>query len=367
MEPLKNNISPQYVSEIADSLVCHVEGFDKQNFLDRIVPRLGNYELKERVQLITDCLYDVLPCDTGERNRVLREILWPTNSNGKPAIWGWSILPFNGVIGQHGTNRFEESLTLLKDLTERFSSEFDVRYYLLKDQKAALAIMQNWICDPNEHIRRLVSEGTRPRLPWAMQLPALIEDPSPVLPLLEQLRDDSAEYVRRSVANHLNDIAKDHPDLVANLASRWMIDADNNRKRLLKHACRTLIKNGHQTALEVFGFKSPSIDVFRLSVETQRVQFGKDVAFSAILGSDSSDSQLLVIDYVIHFLKNNGKQAAKVFKWKSLTLNPGETIEISRSHPIKPITTRRYYPGTQGISLRINGQDFGNADFELMM
>ncbi|WP_434361540.1 DNA alkylation repair protein [Parasalinivibrio latis] len=367
MELLKNKISPQFVDEIANSLIGNIEDFDKDAFCKRVCNKLESLELKDRLLLITEELYQIFPSDIDTRNATLKDVICQLDSEGNPLLWGWKVLPFNGVIGQHGTLRFEESLNMLKGTTERFSSEFDVRYYLLYDLEKALAIMESWVTDPNHHVRRLVSEGTRPRLPWAMQLPALIKDPSPILPLLEKLRDDESEYVRRSVANNLNDISKDHPDLVAAIADQWIQGADKNRKRLVKHACRTLIKNGHSGAMSVFGFQLPELDIFRLSVETPRVQFGNNVVFSAILGSEAKNSQLLVIDYVMHFVKNNGKQSAKVFKWKTVTLKSGETIEISRSHAIKPITTRKYYPGSQGISLRINGQDYGNTAFELVM
>jgi 3-methyladenine DNA glycosylase AlkC len=279
---------------------------------------------------------------------------------------GWGIYSLSMVVGQHGLDDFEGSLLLLKEMTSRFSAEFDVRYYLLDDQGRALKIMAKWVNDPNHHVRRLVSEGTRPRLPWGMQLPSLIADPSPTLPLLEALRDDDSEYVRRSVANHLNDIAKDHPDLVANLAKQWMAGASKSREKLVRHACRTLIKQGHPTALEAIGIGPPQIKLKRLAIKTPTVQFGDALKFTADLLSTSKAPQSLVVDYVIHFKKANGTRTGKVFKWKQLSLKPGQRIEIKRSHAIRPITTRRYYDGQQALSLRINGQEFGFAEFELV-
>ena len=216
-------------------------------------------------------------------------------------------------------------------------------------------------------LRRLVSEGTRPRLPWAMQLPQLMEDPSPMLPILESLRDDKEEYVRRSVANHLNDIAKDHGDLVGALAKDWMDGADKNRERLVRHACRSLIKQGHRGALEAFGLGDPDIELETLAIQTPTVAFGDALRFAADLVSSSPKTQSLVIDYVVHFRKANGKLVGKVFKRTKITLKPGERYTLRRSHPIRPITTRRYYGGQQALSLRINGHDFGHESFELVM
>jgi hypothetical protein len=200
-----------------------------------------------------------------------------------------------------------------------------------------------------------------------MRLQALVADPTPTLPLLEALKDDPEDYVRRSVANHLNDIAKDHPELVADIAKRWLKGADRNREKLVRHACRSLIKQGHTATLEAFGLNPPEIRVEGPQVLTAEVAYGDAVGFNIELVSTSSKTQDLVIDYLIHFKKANGTLAPKVFKWTKLTLAPGERLTLSRSHAIRPITTRVYYGGTQAVSLRINGLDFGFSEFELEM
>ena len=373
MEPFKNIFSAEMVGWLADHLGRHDRRFDRIAFEAAILPTLEDLELKERAQLIADAVHDRLPEDHAERAHILEAILHPdeldhaNQPSDEDGICGWGILPLTMVVGQHGIDDFDRALGLQKEMTKRFSSEFGVRHFLLADQDRALRIMSGWIGDPNRHVRRLVSEGTRPRLPWAMQLPRLIEDPSPMLPILEALRDDEEEYVRRSVANHLNDIAKDHPDLIADIAKSWMRDADGNREKLIRHACRSLIKSGHREALAAFGLGAPEIGSVDIRVEAPTVDYGGALAFSAELTSTASKPQSLVVDYLVHFRKANGKLAAKVFKGTKLVLEPGETHSYSRSHPIRPITTRKYYPGTQGLSLRINGQDFGYAEFELIM
>lgn len=371
MEPFKNNFSAQLISTLCDHLAAHVQDFDRAGFEAGITHALDKLELKQRIQLIADQLHRVLPVQHDERHRILLALLHPEGGSGVSAqsdaqgIRGWGTLPLCAVIGQYGLPCFEASLETLKQMTSHFSSEFDVRYFLLEDQSRALKIMANWIHDPNHHVRRLVSEGTRPRLPWAMKLPKLIADPTPILPLLEALRDDEEDYVRRSVANHLNDIAKDHPDLVADLAQSWMVGTDKNRKRLLRHACRSLIKAGHPKALEIFGYQKPQITLHVLDIANPRLAFGTCLNFAILIQSTSNISQPLMIDYVIHFLKSNGSLSPKVFKWKTLSLAPHEKLSLKRAHAIRPITTRKYYPGQQAISLRINGQDFGWADFHL--
>jgi 3-methyladenine DNA glycosylase AlkC len=361
------------VTCIAGHLKVHLSTFDRVSFEEAILKELNGLELKARAQLIADHLHAVLPENHKTRYRIILDMLHPADDikDGQQSdaygICGWGMMPLGLVVGQHGLAAFDESLQLLKEMTIRFTSEFDVRYFLLADEKRTLNIMQGWINDPSYHVRRLVSEGTRPRLPWAMQLPSLRADPSPTLPLLEALRDDKEEYVRRSVANHLNDIAKDHPGLVANIAKEWMKDADKHRTKLVHHACRTLIKQGHKGALEAFGLSPPEVKISGIRIENKNVVFGDGLLFCVDLISISKKPQDLVIDYVVHFLKANNKQSGKVFKWKKLTLESGQTLSMKKVHAIRPITTRRYYEGTQALTLRINGEDFGFEEFDLIM
>ena len=200
-----------------------------------------------------------------------------------------------------------------------------------------------------------------------MRLPNLINDPAPMLPILEALRDDEDEYVRRSVANHLSDIAKDHPDLVAGLAGDWMRRADKRRENLVRHACRTLIKQGHPAALKSLGFARFQLQLDAFSIETRTVKLGDALEFSVHLRSTSDEPQPLMIDYLVHFMKANGKLASKVFKWKRVTIRAGEVLALRRAHAIRPISTRRYYGGKHALSLRINGQDLGYAEFGLVI
>lgn len=373
MEPFKNFFSPQLVKCIAGHLKIHISGFDQTGFENTILEKLDALELKQRSQLIADTVHYALPASPDERYRILRAVLHPekedhvNNTSDEQGIFGWGVMPLAELVGQHGIDDFERSLELLRQMTKRSSSEFAVRYFLLDDQDRALKTIKKWVTDPNRHVRRLVSEGTRPRLPWGQQLPQLIKDPSPMLPMLTGLRNDNEEYVTRSVANHLNDIAKDHPDRVANLAVEWMEGADKKRVKLVRHACRTLIKQGHKTALKAFGIGPPQIELNALKIETPIVNFGGALEFSAHIHSTSKKPQSLVIDYLVHFKKANGSLAAKVFKWTKFTLKPDETRTLIKKHPIRPITTRRYYDGEQRLSLRINGQDFGDEVFELKM
>jgi len=372
MEPFKNRISADLVDHISTQLQLHVKGFVPAPFKKAILNELDDLELKERAQLIANQMHEALPTAPKKRAKIVRAMLHPRGTekgqqSDSEGITGWGMFPLGMLVGQNGLSDFEGSLDLLKDMTGHFSSEFDVRFFLIEDQDRALEIMRVWVNHPDFHVRRLLSEGTRPRLPWGMQLPQLIADPSPMLPLLEALRDDEEEYVRRSVANHLNDIAKDHPDLVAKLAKKWLKGTSPAREKLVRHACRTLIKQGHTATLKAFGLGAPKIDLTKFSIKTKKVIFGEALTFSASLTSTSKQTQSLVVDYLVHFKKANGDMVGKVFKWKKVTLAPGKNLTIEKSHPIKPITTRRYYGGKQGLSLRINGADYGFEEFSLKM
>jgi 3-methyladenine DNA glycosylase AlkC len=276
-------------------------------------------------------------------------------------------MPMTNYVGLHGLNHFSQSMTLLKEMTQRFSSEFDIRFFLIKEPKRTLSILEKWTGDPSVHVRRLVSEGTRPRLPWGMRLSKFVENPKPILPLLEALKDDEEEYVRRSVANNLNDIAKDHPDLVAGIAKRWLKEASKNRERLIRHACRTLIKQGHQKTLKALGYDEPKVKVEKFKLLNPKINFGEAILFEVDIRSNSKKKQQLIIDYAIHHRKANGGTSPKVFKWKTLAMAPNANLIAKKKHAIKKISTRVYYPGIHEVEIFINGISFGKKKFELKM
>ncbi len=378
VEPFKNFFGVDPIRSLARHLVRAHPDFSEQEFVAFASAGLDQLELKERSAQITDGLVKFLPADSREATGVLLDSLHPETRFGiaetaeasegvtdSLGIAGWLVMPMADYVTRVGLDDVEFSLEALRQMTMRSSSEFAVRQFLVDHPEVTLHTFQQWISDPNEHVRRLVSEGCRPRLPWGMRLHQFIEDPSPVVQLLEQLKDDRSEYVRRSVANNLNDIAKDHPDLVTGLAKAWMVDASADRGRLIRHALRTLVKAGNSEALAVLGYGRPKIEVAAFSVSTAEVVFGSPLEFDIELVSTSSKDQKLLIDYVVHHVKANGQTSPKVFKWKNLTLAAGETLTASRKHPIRAITTRRYYPGTHRVELQINGEPFGGCDFEL--
>jgi 3-methyladenine DNA glycosylase AlkC len=254
----------------------------------------------------------------------------------------------------------------LYQMTKRFTAEGAIRPFIQKYPDKTLEILSEWAEDENCHVRRLVSEGTRPRLPWTMQLKQFIEDPQPVLRLLEKLKSDPELMVRRSVANNLNDIAKDNPDLVVQTLSRWKKVEDEGTQWLIRHAARTLVKQGNKDVLTILGY-SPKVDiaVSKIKLNNSTLKMGEALSFSLEVKSRAKHAQTLVIDYVIHHVKANGKLAPKVFKLTNKTLEPGQALTISKTHPFRFITTRKYYPGRHLLEIQVNGVKYGKAEFVL--
>ncbi len=374
-EPFKNLFNEKAIRAMAGHLVRTAPKFDGQGFIDFAVGGLDDLELKERSSRITDALERFLPGDFIQATKILVASLEPATGlsigemeQGSTAagIRGWPVMPMADYVARHGQDHLMLSLEALKEMTKRSTSEMAIRPFIKNHETAVLQALAAWTGDENVHVRRLVSEGTRPRLPWATHLPRFIENPAPILPLLEQLKDDDEDYVRRSVANNLNDIAKDHPDLVAGIAQDWMKGATPERKKLVRHALRTLIKSGHHGALKALGYGPPEIKLSRFEVLTDEVRLGGELKFEAEIASSAEADQALIIDYVVHHMRANGETTPKVFKWKTATLKPGGVLRSDRRHPIRPITTRRYYAGHHKVEILINGQNFGGQTFLLL-
>lgn len=373
-EPFKNLLNPKVISLMARHLNRVWKNFDEEAFIKEACLNLERLELKQRGDQIKGALHSQLPKSFSKAATILVESLHPeddvdlsgTNIDDQ-GIRGWAIMPMAEFVGAYGLNEFELGMDTLKQLTKRASSEFGIRPFIHHDPGRALKILTNWTGDTNFHVRRLVSEGTRPRLPWGSRLQMFVENPAPLLPLLERLKDDPHEYVRRSVANNLNDIAKDHPGLVVEIAGKWLKKATPERQRLVRHACRTLIKQGHSAALSALGYEKPKVTLRELRVLTPGVDFGDVLRFSIDLQSTAASNQDLIIDYAVHHCKANGKTAPKVFKWKVLSLKAGERLMAERKHSIKSVTTRTYYPGTHRVEIMVNGKSLGSASFELKM
>lgn len=342
--------------------------FDAAGFVQQVASQLAPLELKARVAMFAAALRDHLPPHYPDAVAILLQILGDELVEEKGMFNdAWFLMPVAQFVEDYGLDHFDESMQAMMEITKRNSAEFAIRPYLQRYPGRVLPILHEWTRHSSPHVRRLVSEGTRPRLPWAGRLPQFIADPAPTLALLEKLKDDPSEYVRRSVSNHLNDIAKDHPQLVIETCRRWWADGSPQRRWIVQRALRTLVKDGHPDALAVLGYGPPQVDLTDFTVAPDPLHLGDSLQLTFTLQSGSAAEQNLVIDFVIHFVKANGQTSGKVFKLKTAVLAPHQSLTITKSHPIRPITTRSYYAGTHTVEIQINGQIIGRRSFELLL
>lgn len=364
---MKDGLDSIAVRRIADSLALTIDRFPIQHFTEEALDGLQSLELKGRVQHLIRVLNTFLPGDFRETAAILKRLKthWIPGDPGDN-LSGFAAWPILDYVGEYGLAYPEISLGVLKELTSLFSAEFAIRPFIIHHFELSFQTLETWTADPDEHVRRLVSEGSRPRLPWGCRLPQFIKDPAPVFQLLEKLKDDPSEYVRRSVANNLNDISKDHPELVIACCETWKKGAGKNRERIIRHATRSLVKAGHPAIFGLLGYtENPKVDFQAMEVSPPEILLGEAIEFSFKLQSTNVILQTVVIDYVIHHMKANGKTAPKVFKFRTLEIGPGETVKLKKKHAIKPITTRTYYAGEHAVEILINGRTLCCASFKL--
>jgi 3-methyladenine DNA glycosylase AlkC len=327
--------------------------------------RIAPLALRERADLLRDALLTDLPGDYAALDRTMRHA-----RDHAPQFTGWLIWPVTSALAtravQDGsTGAFDGAMTLLAELTGRLTAEFAIRTLLRHDLDRALGIIGGWTGSADTDVRRLASEGTRPYLPWSTRVPGILARPGATVPILDALYRDESDYVRRSVANHLNDLSRDHPGVVVDTARRWLADPGTGTERLVRHGLRTLIKRGHPAALELLGFAAATLQIDGPHLDRATVPFGGSVRFTATIRNTGADQAKLAIDYVVHHRKANGTQTGKTFKLTTRTLAPGEQIEVVREHSFRPITTRRYHPGPHAIALQVNGIESPRAGFDL--
>lgn len=333
--------------------------------LRRCEASLGPLGFRERVDAARDALLADLPADYRPFAALVRAAL------ADPAFTGWLIAPVAEAVAARALAAgrgaaFDAGLELLAELTPRLTAEFALRPFLAADLDRALPIVLGWATHPDEHVRRLASEGTRPWLPWGKRVGGLLARPEVTLPILDALYRDEAEYVRRSVANHLNDLSRDHPDLATAAAARWLAAPDANTPRLARHALRTLVKRGDPQALALLGFAPlAGLAVAGPRLAEAIVEHGGALRFEFTLENRGAEPMRAVIDYVIHHRKANGTLSPKVFKLATRTLAPGERVVLARQHSFRPISTRAYYPGEHAIEVQVNGERFGWTGFRL--
>ena len=332
--------------------------FETKRFLPLVLTDLDSRSLLQRMRRTTEALRETLPTAYPAALKILRQLA-PHLQHSFASI----VLP--DFVALYGKKHYDLSLNALKYFTTFGSAEFAIREFLKVDLTRTLKVMSAWADDENEHVRRLASEGSRPRLPWSFRLDAIIQDPSLTAPILGKLVDDPSLYVRKSVANHLNDISKDHPNWLIS----WLRALDLTRphpKWIAKRAVRTLVKRGHPEALALIGATGKAeIQVQDFAVSPKIVRLGEPVVLTFRFIAKGTRSQHVVIDYLVHYVKSSGATSAKVFKWKSLDLAPDQRVVLTRTQRIQDFTTRRHFSGVHRIEVMANGRIVAESSFEL--
>ncbi|HFL2403214.1 DNA alkylation repair protein [Clostridioides difficile] len=355
-ELLKNMYNRESLYEVAVAIQSVYNSFKVDEFIKSTMDETwNNLELKARCRKISMSLGMYLPEDYNEALSILEKSV-------TGFYFAFFFPDFVEVYGQDDIN-WDLSISALERNTEYWSSEFAVRAFIIKDEERMMAQMRKWSKHKSEHVRRLASEGCRPQLPWGQAISKFKKDPTPVLPILEQLKTDTSTYVQKSVANNLNDISKTHPDLVISIAKDWY-GKNKSTNWIVKHGCRTLLKKGNRDVLALFGYDdTTSINIQDFTLETTSISIGEDLTFSFnILAKKATKTRL---EYGIDYIKSNGKKSRKIFKISEVSLKENEKKSYMKKHSFADVSVRKHYPGIHSIAIIINGIEKDKLDFEL--
>ena len=366
-EPLKNRFGPAIAQQLGAMISAVHRSFDRRAFLRDALAGYEALEFMPRGRHIARALHRHLPPSYPRAIGILLDSLSaPREMPADEAMAPFFFLPHVSFVAEFGLEHFEESMRAQHALTQRFTAEFSIRAFIERYPERTLARLREWTTDPNEHVRRLVSEGTRPRLPWASRLREFQTNPRPVLDLLELLKDDPALYVRRSVANNLNDIGKDHPPLLVATARRWMKNASEERRWIIRHALRSAVKCGNVGALAVMGYGAKvAVSIAAVTITPARARMGGKVAIAFDILNQGADRARVLIDFRIHYVKAGGRTSPKVFKLKEIDLAPRERISLAKTVSLAEMTTRRHQPGLHLVEALLNGEARPLGAFEL--
>ncbi|WP_210639261.1 DNA alkylation repair protein [Pseudomonas sp. Tri1] len=355
---LKEIFNSARLEHIASEMLVVYPAFDAKAFLHMANEGLAELSVMQRMARVSECLHAVLPLDYEASLELLRDLAPRLNS-----MFVSMFLPH--YVASYGRHAFDLSMDALKYFTRFGSSEFAVRHFLRDDLARTLKVMHDWALDTNEHVRRLASEGSRPRLPWSFHLEPIQANPDLAAAILDALKTDDSLYVRKSVANHLNDVTKQHPDWVLNQIESWPLQ-NRHTAWIARHALRSLIKQGHPRALAVIGVGGKAqVEILDLKVTPAVIRLGEQISLSFKVQSTLGQSQRLVIDYAIDYVKASGGTSAKVFKLQTFDLPAHGCASLSRSQHIRELTTRRHYAGRHVVHLLVNGERLGSTAFDI--
>jgi len=364
---LKNVYNDHFFNTYTNALKSVLTDVNLDQFMDSVRDdSWESKELKQRMAHLTLHTGKLLPTQNHEKVTIIISIVNELRKSGVNDQ-NFAYLFMADLIPAHMIEDLDLSIPAIEFMTVFTSFEFAGRHYFVKYPKEMMAQMLKWSKHSNPYIRRYASEGCRPRLPWGLQLKQFVVDPSPIIPILENLKDDPSEYVRKSVANNLNDISKDHPDLVIDIIKKWK-GKTKNTDWILKHASRTLLKKGHHEVLDLFGTSSKTMfEVTHFGISNDQLTLGDVLSFDYKIANKEKTSAKFRLEYVIHFVKSNGQHSKKIFKIAEPTLSEGEILSGTKKHKFIDLTTRKHYTGTHRIALVVNGVESNGLDFELYL
>ncbi len=368
MEPLKNIFSLQLIHILGNNIQAVYPQFALNEFIAMASNNLENLEMKPRSYQIYTALHHFLPDNFEESASICIQSFGAELSENQNRAFGLSVfyyLPFSDWISEQGVapEKLPTSFKFLSELTKRFTAEFAVRKFLIEFPKQTMDFIHQCSQSNNLHLRRFASEGIRPYLPWGLQIKSFAQNPQPVFEVLQKLMHDESEYVQKSVGNNLNDITKNHPDLVIDFLNPYTQNPTKGQQKIIHLATRNLIKKGYSKAFQLLNYTTQIQCAAQIKISPSTIKMGETITLEAQIQPNSSHSQNLLMDYCIYFVRNNNKNNGKVFKWKKLQLNPQQNIQLQTQYSFKPITTRKYYPGEHFISIIINGNEIIKTSF----
>ncbi len=352
-EPLKNAIDDSYLLKLGREISRYQKDFSPTAFRNECLGKdWDDLALKERITRITQSLENHLPGTFKQKIATLKKVA--------PQFTGYKAFYFPEFVSTFGMSEKDRqtSLEAMKTFTRYSSSEFAVRPFIQKNPKEMMEWMKSLAESNNEDERRLASEGCRPRLPWSFNLKEFIDDPSPIFPILEKLANDPSLYVRRSVANNLNDISKDHPKKVLSWIKKLVKKNKSSETLWIAHqSLRTLLKKGNSEALKILGFSDqPPVKASPLKLSSTHLKLGETLEFEMSFENTSKKDVPLLVDFIFHFRKKSGEVNPKVFRWRKFVLKAGEKKNLTKKHPFKDLSTREHVEGEQFLQVQYNGQ-----------
>ena len=358
---LKDSYNKKFFSDLGEGLSKVIKDYQHSNFLKSVHKSpWKSMELKDRMKRIASSLAQILPSDYSKGIKVFEKICKELRVHED---YGLEFMFLPEYIEANGLEHFEESMKAMEKITSLTSCEFAIRPFILKYPKKSITKLIKWSKHKDLHVRRLTSEGSRPRLPWAIALPAFKENPKPILPILENLKNDPSEYVRRSVANNLNDISKDNPDLFIKTVKPWL-GKNKELDAIVKHGSRTLLKAGDVRVYSMYGINPKGIEITKFELP-KSVKIGDKINFSFIATNKNKSKKYIRLEYAIYFLLKNGKLSRKVYKISEGSFAKQEARSVERFHNLKIITTKKYYPGGHEIAIIANGKELAKKPFIL--